>query len=131
MNELLVLCFYLLGLLELFLQVGLLLLHLGLPLLELLQLDLVLLQLLQLGLVLRPLHLQRLQLLLQVLHLTPQRLLLLDAGKHGGDERTDGDRMGKQMGRKRRDLISFSTLFTYLKTHGGFTPALLLPFFIL
>ena len=99
MNELLVLCFYLLGLLELFLQVGLLLLHLGLPLLELLQLDLVLLQLLQLGLVLRPLHLQRLQLLLQVLHLTPQRLLLLDAGNTEETRgRMDGERMGKQIG---------------------------------
>lgn len=69
-----------LGLFELFLQLGLLLLHLRLPLLQLLQLDLVLLQLLQLGLVLRPLHLQRLQLLLQVLHLTAQRLLFLWCG---------------------------------------------------
>lgn len=68
---------YLLGLFELFLQLSLLLLHFVLPLLKLLQLDLVLLELLQLGLVLRPLHLQRFQLLLQVLHLSPQRFLLL------------------------------------------------------
>ncbi len=63
---------YLLGLLELFLQLSLLLLHFVLPLLKLLQLDLVLLELLQLGLVLCPLHLQCFQLLLQVLDLSSQ-----------------------------------------------------------
>lgn len=68
---------YPLGLLELLLQFGLLLLHLGLPLLQLLQLDLVLLQLLQFCFVLRALHLQGLQLLLQILHLITQRLLFL------------------------------------------------------
>ncbi len=68
---------YLLGLLELFLQLILLFLHLTLPLLQLLQLNLVLLKLLQLCLVFCPLHLQRLQLLLQVLHLGTQWLLFL------------------------------------------------------
>ena len=115
-----------------------LLLHLVLPLLQLLQLDLVLLQLLQLGFVLRPLHLQRLQLLLQVLHLTTQRLLLLDTGRRRGSvKRTDG--------RKSSILISFNTLlvqdveviahFNKVKAlqnmKGGFNLTLLLQFFIL
>lgn len=70
-------CLYLLGLFQLFLQLRLLLLHFGLPLLKLLQLDLVFLELFQLGFVLCALHLQCFQLLLQVFDLSSHRFLLL------------------------------------------------------
>lgn len=73
---------HLLGLFELLLQLVLLLLHLALPLLQLLQLDLVLLHLLQFGFILRALDPQRLQLLLQILDLSSEALLLLQTHTH-------------------------------------------------
>lgn len=77
---------HLLGLLQALLELRLLLLHFALPLLDLLQLDLVLLQFLQLGLVFIPLHLEGLQLLLQVPYLATQVLLLLGGGAKGKGE---------------------------------------------